>query len=314
MGWIALVGSAWMNPWDNPPWFDGGYKIEVAHRRCDEGRVKEKSSRVGGLDGVLAPFVVLGLVSYFIQSPMKISLITSLALFSILLAGNAVSQEKKYVPEDGSAELVKKKRGKKASPIDPSLPNVLIIGDSISMGYTSKVIEAMAGKANVMHSPGNSQGTTNGLANIDSWLEPMKWDVIHFNFGLHDLKRVTEAGTSSNSNDPDDPYQADAKTYAANLKEIVVRLKKTEATLIFATTTPFPAGVKPFRSPDDAGNYNTAALKIMKKNGIEVNDLYALVLPDLATLQKPVNVHFQAEGSQIMADAVAKRIGQSLDK
>ena len=50
----------------------------------------------------------------------------------------------------------------------------------------------------------------------------------------------------------------------------------------------------------------------MKKNGIEVNDLYALVLPDLATLQKPANVHFEKTGSELMGKQVATRIEAAL--
>jgi lysophospholipase L1-like esterase len=241
---------------------------------------------------------------------MKFPFLNFALAAAVALAGPLFADEK-YVPEEGSVELAQKKKGKKPA-VDPQLPNVLIIGDSISIGYTGTVKAELEGKANVLHNAGNSQGTTNGLAKIDEWLEVMEWDVIHFNFGLHDLKRVTEAGTSNNSNDENDPYQADVETYAANLKKIVARLKETEATLIFATTTPFPAGVKPFRSPEDAGNYNAAALKIMKKNGIEVNDLYALVLPDLATLQKPVNVHFEKPGSELMGKQVATRIEAAL--
>ena len=222
------------------------------------------------------------------------------------------ADEKKYVPEEGSAEL-DKKRNKRGKPsIDPKLPFVLIIGDSISIGYTGTARSQLEGNANVLHNPGNSQGTTHGLANIDEWLAAQKWDVIHFNSGLHDLKRVTEAGTSNNSNDPEDPYQADLETYSTNLKKIVEKLKATEAKLIFATTTPFPEGVRPYRSPEDAGNYNAAALKIMKENGIEVNDLHALVLTDLETLQKTVNVHFHPEGSELMGKQVAQRIASAL--
>ena len=67
------------------------------------------------------------------------------------------------------------------------------------------------------------------------------------------------AGTSENSNDPKDPYQADLATYEKNLKAIVAKLKASNAKLVFATTTPFPKGVKPYRAPEDAEKYNTVA-------------------------------------------------------
>ncbi len=72
---------------------------------------------------------------------------------------------------------------------DPKLPNVLIIGDSISIGFARQVREKLTGKANVYrpmggNKPENCGDTTIGLAKIDVWLGQQKWDVIHFNWGL----------------------------------------------------------------------------------------------------------------------------------
>ena len=68
------------------------------------------------------------------------------------------------------------------------LPRVLLIGDSISIDYTLPVRERLAGKANVYRIPENGGCTTNGLAKLNVWLGTQRWDVIHFNWGLHDLK------------------------------------------------------------------------------------------------------------------------------
>src|SRR5689334_14491816 len=77
---------------------------------------------------------------------------------------------------------------------DPALPRVLLIGDSISIGYTVPTREKLKRKANV-HRPGTNCGpTTRGVENLDKWLGDGKWDVIHFNFGLHDLKYIDDAG------------------------------------------------------------------------------------------------------------------------
>ena len=218
-----------------------------------------------------------------------------------------------YVPEKGSVERKKSKK-RKQSQVDAQLPMVLILGDSISIGYTKGVKKALIGKANVIHNPGNSQGTTHTLKNVDKWLEMQKWDVIHFNLGLHDLKRVKVAGTSENSNDPSDPSQADLKTYTTNMQEIVGKLKGSGAKLIFATTTPYPAGVSPYRDPADPAKYNAAAITIMKANNIPVDDLYALVLPKLAEVQKPKNVHFNPAGSALLAKQVTEMISAALPK
>jgi len=194
------------------------------------------------------------------------------------------------------------------------LPNVLIIGDSISIGYLPFVKELMKDKALVTRpynedgNPENCQGTTNGVKNIDRWIGDTKWDVIHFNFGLHDIKHVDPV-TRENSKDPEHPHQAELKQYKKNLEVIVKKLQTTGAKLVFATTTPYPDAVGgPLRDPGMPEKYNKAALKIMKKNGITVNDLFAFVLPRMEELQRPKNVHFTEAGSRALAKVVADSI------
>ena len=76
----------------------------------------------------------------------------------------------------------------------PGLPRVLLIGDSISMGYTLSVRAHLQGRANVHHPPENCGDTGRGLRQVDPWLGSGRWDVIHFSFGLHDLKYLNAQG------------------------------------------------------------------------------------------------------------------------
>lgn len=201
---------------------------------------------------------------------------------------------------------------------DPALPNVLILGDSISIGYTLPLRELLKGKANVYrpmnpqgNAPQNCAGTAAGVAGIDAWLGERKWNLIHFNWGLHDLKHVDEAGGPSN--DPESPVQASPEVYAENLGKIVAKLEATGARLIFATTTPVvPATINPLRTPESPGVYNAAALKVIEGKGIAVNDLHAFCLPKLDKLQLPRNVHFNAAGSTALAEQVAAAIAREL--
>ncbi len=232
-------------------------------------------------------------------------------LVAVVMMGAMNGLAQPYIPEEGSAELSRNSRAQRPTKVDPNLPNVLIIGDSISIGYTGAVSAKLAGKANVIHNPGNAEGTKLGLQKLKEWLGDTKWDVIHFNWGLHDMKSV-KAETGENSNDPNDPRQADLETYTANLEILVKQLKATGAKLIFATTTPFPAGVKPFRLPEDAARYNAAALGVIRANNIQVNDLYQLVLPKLNALQMLRNVHFNQEGSKVLGEQVAHVIQTAL--
>lgn len=195
-----------------------------------------------------------------------------------------------------------------------SLPKVLILGDSISIGYFPFVKELLADQAEVTRpfkengNPENCQGTTNGIANIDRWIGDTKWDIIHFNFGLHDIKHI-HPETGKNSNELEDPRQAEPKQYKKNLKLITEKLKTTGAKLVFATTTPYPENVGgPLRAYGDAEKYNKIALKIMHKNNVQVNDLFGFVLPRMSELQRPNNVHFTDEGSKELAEQVSKTI------
>ena len=74
------------------------------------------------------------------------------------------------------------------------LPRVLLLGDSISIGYTLPTRARLAGKANVHRPAENCSDSGTGVRTIDKWLGAGKWDVIHFNFGLHDVKYLDEKG------------------------------------------------------------------------------------------------------------------------
>ena len=199
------------------------------------------------------------------------------------------------------------------------LPNVLILGDSISIGYTDLVRQALDGKAHVYRpmkadgKPWNCGGTTAGVKHLDTWLaiQP-KWDVIHFNFGLHDLKHVDPV-TGKNSTNPEDPQQAKRSVYKKQLKEIAKKLKATNAQCIFGNTTPFPDKPKgPLREADQVEIYNKIAAKIMNKIDIPINDLNAYVKPNMEEWQFPNNVHFRPIGSRKLAEKVAQEIEKYL--
>jgi acyl-CoA thioesterase-1 len=180
----------------------------------------------------------------------------------------------------------------------PGLPRVLLIGDSISMGYTLAVREMLQGKANVHRVPENAGPTTRGVARLEEWLGTARWDVIHFNFGLHDLKIMDDGGR-----------QVPLEKYEANLRQIVARLKQTGARLVFATTTPVPEGkLNPPRLPADVTAYDAAALRVMKEAGVPMDDLYATAAGKLTAWQQKQNVHFTPEGYKGLAAAVAASI------
>ena len=193
----------------------------------------------------------------------------------------------------------------------PGLPRVLLIGDSISIGYTLAVREELKGVANVHRPPTNCGPTTNGLANLDKWLGDKPWDVIHFNWGLHDLKYMDEKGALVNPKEPKAKQQVPPEQYEKNLRELVGRLKKTQATLIWCATTPVPEGAAG-RIADDSVPYNAIASKVMNEAGITTDDLHAFAKSRIKDIQLPANVHFSGDGSKTLAQQVAKSITSAL--
>jgi len=186
---------------------------------------------------------------------------------------------------------------------DKTLPRVLLIGDSISVGYGNVVKERLKGKANV-----DALATSKAISD-PGWLketayavEDYRHAVIHFNNGLHG-GHVTEGD-----------YESSLRAYIKKLRELAPQVK-----LIWASTTPVPSSQKGV-ALDEKGNArvlarNAIAERVMTEAGIPVNDLYSLVVGDIEKLTASKgNVHYNDKGKklqgQAVADAILKALGQ----
>ncbi len=177
---------------------------------------------------------------------------------------------------------------------DPKLPRVLLIGDSVSRGYTQAVRKELAGKVNVHRAPANCGPTASGLKNLDVWLGAGKWEAIHFNFGIHDRATAMDV-------------------YEKNLEELVARLNATGAKLVWASTTPIPPDTKDGdQAPAAIVEKNKIAARVMQKCGVVIDDLHAWILPDTAKFQNPKDVHFSGAGYERLAQRVARVIETAL--
>lgn len=239
---------------------------------------------------------------------------TMIALLAILVCASCA------IPAHADATATKPKPKKKPNPAmtlpkaDPSLPNVLLIGDSISIGYTVATREALDGVANVYRPLTNCGPTTRGLAGLDDWLGDRKWSVIHFNFGLHDLKYM--GPNNKNLADPKSPTshpQVPIEEYESNIETIAKRLKATGAKVIWRDTTPVPEGASG-RVVGDSKRYNEAAHRAIQRVGvIEVDPFYDFAI-EHSDLQKKANVHYSTEGSRQLGVHVADVIEESLSR
>ena len=203
------------------------------------------------------------------------------------------------------------------------MPNVLIYGDSISIGYTQRVRENLAGKANVYRLFCNGGDSASFIPKMTKMHEVMRdetveghwlfeWDVIHFNVGLHDLK-FTHKGKLNKKRGK---RVCSIGEYEKNLGNIVSYLKRfaPKAKLVFATTTPVPED-EPGRIAGDALRYNEVALKLLKNHPkIIVNDLYGFTKPHHSEWwTKPGDVHYKSKGREAQGDEVTRVILNALD-
>jgi hypothetical protein len=185
----------------------------------------------------------------------------------------------------------------------PGLPRVLLLGDSISIGYTLPVREALRGKANVHRPAVNCSSSGYALTQMESWLGEGRWDVIHFNFGLHDAKLP-----------PEGIRHSELAVYEVNLRKIVRRLKTTGARLVWATTTPVPMGgnLAPNRRFGNIDAYNHVAKRVMSEERVPLDDLNRAIAPHTEKVGRPQDVHFTEAGYAILADSVVAAINPLL--
>lgn len=191
------------------------------------------------------------------------------------------------------------------------LPKVLLIGDSISCGYTEPVMELLRDLCTVRRAPANCGDTRRGLQELDAWLGDEQWALIHFNWGLHDLCHRHPSSTLYGNRDKvNGPVSVPPEEYRRNMEQLVARLLATHSRLVWASTT--------FVPPDEAGRfqgddltYNAIAAGIMARNGVPINDLHALTASlSPAMFSCPGDVHFSEEGTRRIATQVAACIAE----
>ena len=236
-----------------------------------------------------------------------------LMVSALLLNSIAQSAEKKVTDKEISAYL----QNPMANPIDnPDLPNVLIIGDSISIGYTLPVRKLLEGKADVFRPEVNCEHSGFGARNIEKWIGNKKWDVIHFNFGIWDThymyhgKMVLEKDLP-NINIKEVKFRHTTDEYINNLKKILASLKKTGAKLIWTTTTPFIYYDKPTKKL--LLKNNEEAVKLMKNENVRIDDLYNFALPNLKKWLSNDGYHFTELGYEQLGKQVVSSITSALN-
>lgn len=191
----------------------------------------------------------------------------------------------------------------------PDRPRVLLLGDSIRLGYAPRVAQMLDGKADVISFPENGGDTANLLKYLDQWLDKAKPHIVHFNCGLHDLK----VGNKTNT------FQVPLDDYEQNLRQIVRKLQDRTPNVVFATTTPILDDRHAARKANfdrydkDVKAYNQRAVKVMLELGVPVNDLNRIVQDGgPAELLGKDGTHYTPAGNERLADAVTDCISRQL--
>ena len=120
--------------------------------------------------------------------------------------------------------------------------------------------------------PTNGGPTTKGVTEIEKWLGKRKWDLIHFNWGLHDLKYMGKDGTNLVPKEKGGIVQVPLSEYEKNLGKTGYPDEKIDQAIGLAKHHAHSARFQG-RYVGDSVKYNQAAARVMKKHGVPTLDL-----------------------------------------
>jgi hypothetical protein len=186
--------------------------------------------------------------------------------------------------------------------LDPKLPRVLLVGDSILIGYRNMVIRSLEGKACVdtwTNPYYQSEGYNRRLAEV---LTHGPFTVIHINTGLHGFQEGRI------------PFGA-YEPLTQSLLDVILR-NYPDVKIIWANTTPVISKDIP-RTLDNSINpiiveHNRMAANVMVRNHVSVNDFYSL-LTEHMDLSKGDQFHWTEPAYRILANTATASIVKKLE-
>jgi isoamyl acetate esterase len=184
------------------------------------------------------------------------------------------------------------------------MQTVLLIGDSIRMGYQPFVAEALNGRLNITGPLENCETSRKCLKFADDWLSAANSDVVHVNCGLHDIR--IDPGAPSN--------QVGIDEYRDNVKQLLITLARRVPRIIWATMTPVndewhTRNKDSRRTTEDVKAYNATACSVAVSLGVEINDLCRFVeTRNPLGLWEADGLHFNETGYRLLGGAVAARL------
>lgn len=191
-----------------------------------------------------------------------------------------------------------------------STPQVMLVSDSVGLGYTPYVHDELAGRFDVFHAEGgpvasNDRDTGYFLSIIDRVMRDAgPVDVIHFGLGIWDMDRRGHhqgEGCHLDGDRFNSPEQ-----YRKNLEAIATVFDKSGARVIFATITPIPAGNRCIVESDVA-IYNSIVRDVAAEHGYAIDDLNTYIEP-YGYLHIGKQAHYVPAGYQLLSYQVSTSI------
>ena len=191
------------------------------------------------------------------------------------------------------------------------MKNILLIGDSIRIGYDKAVKKSLEGIANVYFPKENCRFAAYVLRYLHEYqtlVQDGQVDVLHWNAGLWDCLWFF------GEEEPHTPIEIYAYYIERICQRIQILFPGTK--VIFATSTrvqPEKTLKNYKRSNEAIEAYNRAAVEIVRKYGFEVNDLYALsaTLPEEAHSD---DVHYYTPmATEAFANQVLEVLARAID-
>lgn len=225
----------------------------------------------------------------------------SLRTVALLLSASfifpvAIAQTAKAPAQKSILETIEWTWAAKPDTPDPALPNVLLLGDSITRGYYPEVTRLLAGRANCyLFATSAASGDPRLIHQVDDYFRmmPLKFAVIHFNNGMHGWK-YTEAA------------------YGDALPSLVEALRANShgAKLVWATTTPVHAADSGGATNPRIDQRNAESLRTMRRFHIPIDDQHTLMAAhdDLHN----GSVHYTEAGSAVQAEQVTQIVEKLL--
>lgn len=175
------------------------------------------------------------------------------------------------------------------------MKKILLLGDSIRLSYGTKVKKMLSDFAIVDGPTDNCRFVKYTLWNLQEWLQTYGTpDIIHWNNGIWDIYHLNK----------DIGIFTPLDEYLKDIKRVLAELRKTDAKIIWVSTTPVADANENCRN-EDINRYNLAVKQIMERENIAINDLNSVIAKDISAYISEDHLHLSEKGEDEASKAVA---------